>query len=312
MFAIDDAYTVKNNLLMNVRGGFTRQLFPERRRSQGFDLSSLGFSNSLVSLDAAPSSRPSRTSTFDGYQNFSPWESGDGFFTTDVYNVTGSLVWLVGNHNLKFGTEYRRYVENSSRFPTAVSPTISFGNTWTRGPIDNSAGAPRGQDFASFLLGLPTGGSMSRAAEYTEQSGVFALYAHNDWRVRNNLTLNLGSAVGVREPAHRGRRSHDQRLRLRHAAADRRRGPGELRAQSDCRKCRCRRSRCAAACSIRTPAAPRRPGTAIYSNFMPRAGFSWQPQPKTAVRGGYGLFYDVLGPEPHQRQPDRLFARPPR
>ena len=29
---------------------------------------------------------------------------------------------------------------------------------------------------------------------------------------------------------------------------------------------------------------------------MPRAGFSWQPEPKSAVRGGYGLFYDVLGP----------------
>src|SRR5687768_8725574 len=34
----------------------------------------------------------------------------------------------------------------------------------------------------------------------------------------------------------------------------------------------------------------------IYGNIMPRAGFSWQPEPKTAVRGGYGLFYDVLGP----------------
>jgi hypothetical protein len=86
-----------------------------------------------------------------------------------------------------------------------VSPTISFGNTWTRGPIDNSAGAPRGQDFASFLLGLPTGGSMSRAAEYTERSGVFALYAHNDWRVRNNLTPQPRSQVGVRESADRSR-----------------------------------------------------------------------------------------------------------
>jgi hypothetical protein len=60
VFAIDDAYTIKNNLLMNVRGGFTRQLFPERRRSQGFDLSSLGFANSLVSL-VPGISRPSRT-----------------------------------------------------------------------------------------------------------------------------------------------------------------------------------------------------------------------------------------------------------
>ncbi len=200
VFAIDDAYTIKNNLLMNVRGGFTRQLFPERRRSQGFDLSSLGFSNSLVSLVPGDLATFPNV-TYDGYQNFAPWESGDGFFTTDVYNVTGSLVWLIGNHNLKLGTEYRRYVENSSRFPTAVSPTISFSNTWTRGPIDNSAAAPRGQDFASFLLGLPTGGSMSRAAEYTERSGVFALYAHNDWRVRNNLTLNLGLRWEYESPA---------------------------------------------------------------------------------------------------------------
>src|SRR5215203_1110183 len=68
VFAIDDAYTIKNNLLVNVRGGFTRQLFPERRRSQGFDLSSLGFSNSLVSLipDASQATFPNVT--FDGYQ----------------------------------------------------------------------------------------------------------------------------------------------------------------------------------------------------------------------------------------------------
>ena len=39
-----------------------------------------------------------------------------------------------------------------------------------------------------------------------------------------------------------------------------------------------------------------RHGSATSTNFMPRAGFSWQPEPKTAVRGGYGLFYDVLGP----------------
>ncbi|MDQ3347751.1 MAG: carboxypeptidase-like regulatory domain-containing protein, partial [Acidobacteriota bacterium] len=184
VFALDDAYTVKNNLLLNARGGFTRQLFPERRRSQGFDLASLGFSNSLVSLVPDPALATFPNVSFDGYQAFSPWESGDGFFTTDVYNVTGNVIWLVGNHNMKFGTEYRRYVEHSSRFPTTLSPTISFSNTYTRGPLDNSSPAPRGQDFASFLLGVPTGGSMSRAAEYKEQSGVLGLYAHNDWRVR--------------------------------------------------------------------------------------------------------------------------------
>ena len=30
-------------------------------------------------------------------------------------------------------------------------------------------------------------------------------------------------------------------------------------------------------------------------NIMPRAGFAWLVSPKTSMRGGYGLFYDVLG-----------------
>ena len=65
VFAIDDAYTLKSNLLVNVRGGFTRQLFPERRRSQGFDLSSLGFASALTGW-CRPTSRPSRTSPSTG------------------------------------------------------------------------------------------------------------------------------------------------------------------------------------------------------------------------------------------------------
>ena len=43
--------------------------------------------------------------------DFGASESGDGYFTTDVYSVTGSLMWLVDRHNFKFGSEYRRYVE---------------------------------------------------------------------------------------------------------------------------------------------------------------------------------------------------------
>lgn len=294
VFALDDAYTIKNNLLMNVRGGFTRQLFPERRRSQGFDLSSLGFANSLVSLVPGDLATFPNV-TFDGFQNFSPWESGDGFFTTDVYNVTGSLVWLIGNHNLKLGTEYRRYVENSSRFPTAVSPTISFSNTWTRGPIDNSAAAPRGQDFASFLLGLPTGGSMSRAAEYTESSGVFALYAHNDWRVRNNLTLNLGLRWEYESPLTEADdhmvSGFDFTTPLPIAdtvQANYARNPiPEVPV-----------SQFLVRGGVLYPdtGGPKAAWEAVYGNFMPRAGFSWQPQQKTAIRGGYGIFYDVLGP----------------
>jgi hypothetical protein len=294
VLAVDDTYTIKNNLLMNVRGGFTRQLFPERRRSQGFDLASLGFANSLVSLVPADIATFPNV-TFDGYQNSSPWESGDGFFTTDVYNVTGSLVWLAGNHNIKVGTEYRRYVEHSSRFPTAISPTIAFGNTYTRGPLDNAAGAPRGQDFASFLLGIPTGGSMSRAAEYTERSGVLSLYAHNDWRVRNNLTFNLGVRWEYESPLteaeNRMISGFDFATPLPIADAVRANYARNPIAEVPVADFQVRGG-------VLYPDTGGAEGAwdGVYSNIMPRAGFSWQPEPKTAVRGGYGLFYDVLGP----------------
>jgi Carboxypeptidase regulatory-like domain/TonB dependent receptor len=297
VFAIDDAYTFKNNMLTNVRAGFTRQLFPERRRSQGFDLASLGFSPALVGLIPSAELATFPNITFDGggYQPLSGWESGDGFFTTDVYNVSGSVMWLTGNHNLKFGTEYRRYVENSSRYQTAVSPVLNFSTNWTRGPLDNSAAAPRGQDLASFLLGLPTGGSMSIPAEYTERSGVIGFYAHDDWRIRSNLTLNLGIRYEIEEPLteadNRMISGFDFNSSLPIADAARAaygRNPIPEIAVQDF----------AVRGGVLYPdtGGPNQAWKRNLSNFMPRAGFSWQPDPKTAVRGGYGLFYDVLGP----------------
>ena len=293
ILGLDDAYAIRNNLLMNVRGGFTRQLFPERRRSQGFDLSTLGFSPQLVSL-APPAIAAFPFVNYDGFQDFGVSESGDGYFTTDVYSVTGSLMWLVNRHNVKFGTEYRRYVEDSSRFSTAAAPQINFSNTWTRGPLDNSAAAPFGQDFASFLLGLPTGGTMSRAAAYTEKSSVLSFYAHDDWRVRDNLTLNLGLRWeiedGLTEAEGRFVSGFDFETPLPIAAAAQANYARNPIAEIPV-------SQFAVRGGLIYPdtGGPRTAWTRNLSNIMPRASFAWLATPKTAVRGGYGLFFDVLG-----------------
>ncbi len=293
VLGLDDAYTFRNNLLMNIRGGFTRQMFPERRRSQGFDLSTLGFSPQLVSL------APSEIAAFpfinyDNLQDFGVSESGDGYFTTDVYSATGNLVWLVRSHNMKFGTEYRYYIEDGSRFSTAAAPQINFSNTWTRGPLDNSSAAPYGQDFASFLLGIPTGGTMSRAAAYRERSSVLSFYAHDDWRVMNNLTLNLGVRWEIEGPLTEadGRfvSGFDGETPLPIAAtvqANYARNPiteipvGQFAVRG----------------GLLYPdtGGPSEAWERNLANIMPRAGFAWLATPKTSIRGGYGIFYDVLG-----------------
>lgn len=294
VLGLDDAYTWRSNVLTNVRAGYTRQLFPERRQSQGFDLGALGFAPGLTSLvDPAQATFPNVA--VSGYTPLGTWESGDGFFTTDVYNATGSLMWLLGNHNLKFGSEYRYYVEHASRYPTAVSPTLNFTNQWTRGPIDNAAGAPRGQDLASFMLGLPSGGSMSRVTDYTERNGVLSFYVHDDWRVRSNLTINLGLRYEYESPLTESRdrmiSGFDESAVLPISAAAEAayaRAPiAEVPAQA---------FRARGGVLFPDTGGPGEAWPADRNNFMPRAGFSWQPLSQTAVRGGYGLYYDALGP----------------
>jgi carboxypeptidase family protein/TonB-dependent receptor-like protein len=293
ILGLDDAYTFRNNLLLNVRGGFTRQLFPERRRSQGFDLSSLGFSPQLLSLvPKGLSAFP--FINFDNFQDFGVSESGDGYFTTDVYSATGTLMWLLGRHSTKFGTEYRYYIEDASRFSNAVSPQLNFSTTWVRGPLDNSAAAPFGQDFASFLLGLPTGGTMSRAAAYTEKSSVLSLYAHDDWRVRNNLTLNLGVRWEIEQPLTESQGRYvsgfDASAPLPIA------GTAESNyARNPIAEVPVDQFHVRGGLLYPDTGGPTGAWERNLTNIMPRAGFAWLATPKTSVRGGYGLFYDQLG-----------------
>ena len=221
-------------------------------------------------------------------------ESGDGYFTTDVYSITGSLMWLVGSHNMKFGSEYRYYVEDASRFSTAASPQINFSNGWTRGPLDNSPASPFGQDFASFLLGLPTGGTMSRAAAYTEKSSVTSFYAHDDWRVSGNLTLNLGLRWEIEQPLTEAEGRFVSGFDFETAP------PIAATAEANYARnpiAEVPVGQFAVRGGLLYPdtGGPRNAWERNLGNVMPRAGFAWLVSPKTSVRGGYGVFYDVLG-----------------
>ena len=48
--SLDDVMVLSPTSVLNVRYGITQEEAPERRRSQGFDNSTLGFSPSLLSL----------------------------------------------------------------------------------------------------------------------------------------------------------------------------------------------------------------------------------------------------------------------
>jgi outer membrane receptor protein involved in Fe transport len=136
-----------------------------------------------------------------------------------VYNATGNVMWLAGNHNMKFGTEYRRTTSSTAAGShTAVSPTISSATPGRAVRSTTRRRRPWARIWRRSSSVYPTGGSMSRAAISTaSRARVVGLYAHNDWRARNKLTLNVGLRWEYEAPLTE-QEPDDQRLRLQHAA----------------------------------------------------------------------------------------------
>ncbi|MBI1787353.1 MAG: TonB-dependent receptor, partial [Acidobacteria bacterium] len=219
--AFDDVYVLNPSTVVNLRYGLTQQEFPERRRSQGFDLASLGFSANLLSLvERGKSTFPlvgfgavppgtslslSGTQTINAannagiYSGFGGWETGDGANTGLIHSFQTNWTTLKGDHSLRYGADFRLYRAFAVRLPFDVAPALSFVSTFTRGPLDTSAASPVGQELASFLLGLPEG-EMRRSASYATKEKYLLLYLQDDWKLTRELTVNLGLRYDYESP----------------------------------------------------------------------------------------------------------------
>jgi hypothetical protein len=107
------------------------------------------------------------------------------------YVFTENLNWIHGRHAAKFGGELR-FEQFTILEPGQARGSMDFGSQFTDNP-----GAPvlgtGGDAFASFLLGLPSGGFITTVTpniDYRRQ--IYSAYANDDFKVTPRLTLNLG------------------------------------------------------------------------------------------------------------------------
>jgi Carboxypeptidase regulatory-like domain/TonB dependent receptor-like, beta-barrel len=183
--AVSETHVFRTNLINEARFGYNRLNSQRLQFNYNQDLSGqLGFPG--VPFVATNGGLPQLTFS-DVSQIGSPTYL-PSHEIQNTYTFSDNLSWVRGNHSLKFGTEIR--FEQFSIFqPAAPRGTLDFGNVFTDNPGAQGSG---GSGFASFLLGLPDGGSINNLNNIQYRRPVYAFYTQDDWKVTQKLTLNLG------------------------------------------------------------------------------------------------------------------------
>jgi hypothetical protein len=181
---------------------------------------------------------------------------------TSQWQFVNNWSHQVGNHNIKFGADYR-YGKNhtvSIASNALRSGTFFFAAPRTSGPNSSGVG------FATFLLGDTTTFWRTQTQNtnaQTRQSRFFT-YAQDQWRVTPKITLNYGLRWELYTPESVTAKGAGGLLNL---------NTGILQiagygSNSD-------------TLNVKNN----------FSNFAPRLGVAYQVFPRTVVRAGYGIVY---------------------
>jgi hypothetical protein len=214
---------------------------------------------------------------------------------TDFRTLTGKadLTHIRGNHSLRAGFDARGQFRTGGGGGN-TSSNYAFNNQWTRRNDDTFTPAGNlAHSWAAFMMGLPNSMTIATTDSYALLNPYYAGYVQDDWRITPRLTIN----AGLRLEYELGPTERYNRM------------IGHLDASAELPI-----SQAAEAAYARNPI-PELPasqfnvaGGSIYPGssgasrrlwnselmWLPRIGVAWQLQPKTVVRGGYGLFYDTL------------------
>ncbi|MCL4402363.1 MAG: carboxypeptidase regulatory-like domain-containing protein [Acidobacteria bacterium] len=291
--AIDNVWVLSPDKVLNVRYGFTYFRDTETFANIGWDLSEFGFPSSLI--NTLPNSAISFPQIMIG--NTLQLGNPGGFTQTDYsHSLLTVLNWSRGNHSIKFGADLRLPLDNSQTYSN-VSPRMNFDTAYTKGPVDNSPAAPVGQGLASFLFGIPTSGYVDLNSSRAQSGGFYSTFVQDDWRITRKLTLNLGLRweyeAQATERYNRDSRQFDFQTV----------NPIQDQAQANYAKHPIPQI---PADQFRTIGGltftgingnPRGIRDAYWPAFMPRFGFAYQVLPRVVMRGGFGMFFGLLGSE---------------
>jgi len=198
-----------------------------------------------------------------------PTPPADQFQIQNNYNFVDTVSWVKGAHSLRFGGEYTR-VNLDKKFPQVFNGQLFFGTT-----------ADGETDFQHFLEGSATGSFGGGGVfNHNYRNNDYGLFIQDDWKARQNLTLNLGLRTEIMgafydKACHIG--NFDPQLG----------NSGQYPFVYG--KC---------ASKLNVPGLTGAGNNTTYRNnyakgFGPRIGFAWDVlgHHNTTLRGGFGIYY---------------------
>jgi hypothetical protein len=114
------------------------------------------------------------------FNNFSVGNNAVRYQPNNTWHAAENFSKIYGRHSLKFGGEFRYLQVNDRNLSSAVNGVFGFN------------GSETGSDFADFLLGAPSSYVQSSIQFLDSRTKYGAAYAQDSFRVKPNLTLNIG------------------------------------------------------------------------------------------------------------------------
>ncbi|HZY63894.1 MAG TPA: TonB-dependent receptor [Edaphobacter sp.] len=188
----------------------------------------------------------------------------------NTFFYVDNLTWQRGKHITKMGVQFLRYQQNN--FDAGNEGTLGifqYSGQYTGNP---ALGKTAGYSYADFVLDYSVYAGVGGVRGFTGQrQWRDAGFVQDDWKVLSNLVLNLGLRYEYDQPIYEVNDKMTN-IDLSNPSLGK---DGILYAGKN------GNSR-----ALYDP---------VYTNFMPRLGFSYQFRPRLVLRGGYGSTVTLEG-----------------
>lgn len=234
---------------------------------------------------------PFGTQTFPGYSyqsigsgpNAGGTTAQDGSIIDNTYSYVDDLTWQHGLHLFSIGIQALRYQNNYiTSNNNGFLGSLSYSGDFTGNPGVNGISSP-GYGAADFALDrVSTAQVTSQGVFVGQRQWRTAVFFQDDWKIRPNLTLNLGLRYEYDQPWYEVNNKTGNVLLDTNTVIYAHSIPAQ--APTGAQLCQNR------ACY-----------NPNHTQFMPRLGFAFQATDRFVIRGGYGATSFFEGNAGNQR-----------